>query len=92
MTTHVILHVRGKPGTAEELLQAVHDIGRVRAGEPGFHRSQHYVDNLHPEHIVVQTWDSAESQKAFMAKIRTDFEHVFAMLAGPPDVTFADEH
>lgn len=31
------------------------------------------------------------ASKAFMAEIRGDFADVFALLAGPPDVTCADE-
>ena len=50
MTTNVILHIRGMPGTAARLLEAVHAIGSARASDPAFHG-----------------------------------------VAGPPDVTFADE-
>lgn len=92
MATNVILHIRGKPGTAARLLEAVHAIGSARASDPAFHGGRHYVDNDYPEHIIeVQAWDSAEAQQAFMAKIRGEFADVFALLAGPPDVTFADE-
>lgn len=73
-------------------MQGVHDIGKVRDAEPAFRGGQHSVDNGDPEHIIeVQTWDSADAQQAFMAKIRGDFEDVFEMLAEPPDVTYADE-
>lgn len=92
VTTNVILDVRGKPGTAVALLEGVHAIGALRESEPAFLSGSHYVDNGDPEHIIeVQAWDSAEAQQAFMAKIRADFADVFALLAGPPNVTYSDE-
>ncbi len=92
MATTVILHVRGKPGTGVDLLRAVQDIGKARTSEAAFGGGTHYVDSNDPEHIIeVQTWDSPETHQTFMAKIRGDFEEAFALLAEPPDVTYADE-
>lgn len=92
MTTNVILHIRGKPGTGGELLRGAYEIGAVRASEPAFHGGTHYVDQNDAEHIIeVQAWDSPDAQQAFMAKIRGDFAWVFELLAEPPDVTYADE-
>jgi hypothetical protein len=92
VTTNVILHIRGKPGTATALPEAVHAIGSARAASPAFRGGRHYVDNDAPEHIIeVQPWDPAEAQQAFMAEIRAEFADVFAMLDGPPDITYADE-
>jgi hypothetical protein len=92
VTTNVILHIRGGPGTATALLEAVHAIGSARASSPAFRGGRHYVDNDAPEHIIeVQPWDPAEAKQAFMAEIRGEFADVLAMLAGPPDITYADE-
>lgn len=92
MAITVVVHVRGKPGTAGDLLQAMSDIGKVRISEPAFGGGTHYVDSSDPEHIIeVQIWDSRETHQAFMAKIGADFHEAFALLAGPPNVTYADE-
>lgn len=92
MPTAVILHIRGRPGTAERLKRAVHDIGAARASEPAFPGGMKYVDNDDPEHVVeVQTWDSTQAHQSFMARISGDFADAFAFLAEPPNVTYADD-